>query len=56
MRVEHLIAKSSQESLNVIEKWNGANSFMLYGKGGEIAAKVVSPTAFSNFFVENYHP
>jgi Tn3 transposase DDE domain len=37
MRVEHLIAKSSQESLNVIEKWNGANSFILYGKGGEIA-------------------
>jgi hypothetical protein len=22
---------------NVIENWNGANSFILYGKGGEIA-------------------
>jgi hypothetical protein len=26
-----------QEGLNVIENWNGANSFILYGKGGEIA-------------------
>jgi hypothetical protein len=25
-----------QEGLNVIENWNGANSFILYGKGGEI--------------------
>jgi TnpA family transposase len=35
MRVEHLIAKSSQESLNVIEKWNGANSFILTAKAGD---------------------
>ena len=26
-----------QEGLNVIENWNGANSFAWYGKGGEIA-------------------
>ena len=25
------------EGLNVIENWNSANSFILYGKGGEIA-------------------
>jgi len=27
-----------QEGLNVIENWNGANNFILYGKGGEIAS------------------
>src|SRR4030065_82118 len=26
-----------QEGLNVVENWNGANSFAWYGKGGEIA-------------------
>ncbi len=26
-----------QEGLNVIENWNGANNFILYGKGGEFA-------------------
>ena len=26
-----------QEGLNVVENWNGANSFILYGKGGELA-------------------
>ena len=26
-----------QEGLNVVENWNGANSFIFYGKGGEIA-------------------
>jgi TnpA family transposase len=26
-----------QEGLNVIKNWNGANNFILYGKGGEIA-------------------
>jgi TnpA family transposase len=25
------------EALNVTENWNSANSFILYGKGGEIA-------------------
>ena len=26
-----------QEGLNVIENWNGANDFIYYGKGGEMA-------------------
>ncbi len=26
-----------QEGLNVVENWNGANGFIFYGKGGEIA-------------------
>jgi TnpA family transposase len=31
------LRREIQEGLNVIEKWNGAKSFILYGKGGEIA-------------------
>jgi TnpA family transposase len=31
------LRREIQEGLNVIENWNGANSFILYGKGGEIA-------------------
>jgi TnpA family transposase len=31
------LRREIQESLNVIETWNRANSFILYGKGGEIA-------------------
>jgi TnpA family transposase len=31
------LRREIQEGLNVIETWNGANSFILYGKGGEIA-------------------
>ena len=31
------LLREIQEGLNVIENWNGANSFILYGKGGEIA-------------------
>jgi len=27
-----------QEALNVIERWNGTNGFIFYGKGGEVAA------------------
>src|SRR2546425_8729589 len=29
------LRREIQEGLNVIETWNGANSFILYGKGGE---------------------
>jgi TnpA family transposase len=38
-RYVHSVAlrREIQEGLNVIETWNGANSFILYGKGGEIA-------------------
>jgi hypothetical protein len=31
------LRREIQEGLNVIETWNGANTFILYGKGGEIA-------------------
>src|SRR5258708_12524377 len=31
------LRREIQEGLNVIETWNGANSFILYGKGAEIA-------------------
>ena len=31
------LRREIQEGLNVIETWNGTNSFILYGKGGEIA-------------------
>jgi TnpA family transposase len=27
------------EGLNVIENWNGANDFIYFGKGGEMASK-----------------
>ena len=30
------LRRETREGLNVIETWNGANSFILYGKGGEI--------------------
>jgi TnpA family transposase len=26
------------EGLNVIESWNGANDFIFYGRGGDIAS------------------
>ena len=29
------------EGLNVIENWNGANDFILYGRGGEICTNRV---------------
>jgi TnpA family transposase len=32
------LRREIQEGLNVIENWNGANNFILYGKGGEIAS------------------
>jgi len=34
------LRREIQEGLNVIENWNGANSFILDGKGGEIAATI----------------
>jgi TnpA family transposase len=36
LRIEAL-RREIQEGLNVIENWNGANDFIFYGKGGEIA-------------------
>lgn len=36
LHIEEL-RREVQEALNVIENWNSANSFILYGKGGEIA-------------------
>jgi TnpA family transposase len=35
-----------QEGLNVIENWNGANSFAWYGQGGEIAVTQLSVPNF----------
>jgi TnpA family transposase len=32
------LRREVQEGLNVIENWNGANNFILYGKGGEIGS------------------
>src|SRR2546425_12056094 len=31
------VRREVQEGLNVIENWNGANDFILYGKQGEFA-------------------
>ena len=31
------LRREVQEGLNVVENWNGANSFIFYGKSGEIA-------------------
>jgi Tn3 transposase DDE domain len=31
------LRREIHEGLNVIENWNGANEFIFYGKGGEIA-------------------
>jgi TnpA family transposase len=36
LRIEAL-RREIQEGLNVIENWNGANDFIYYGKGGEMA-------------------
>ena len=31
------LRREVQEALNVIERWNGTNGFIFYGKGGEVA-------------------
>jgi TnpA family transposase len=31
------LRREINEGLNVVENWNSANSFIFYGKGGEIA-------------------
>jgi Tn3 transposase DDE domain len=31
------LRREIQEGLNVVENWNSANNFILYGKGGEFA-------------------
>jgi TnpA family transposase len=37
IRLESL-RRELHEGLNVVETWNGANDFILYGKGGEFAS------------------
>jgi TnpA family transposase len=32
------LRREVQEALNVVERWNGTNGFIFYGKGGEVAA------------------
>lgn len=32
-----LLRREIHEGLNVVENWNSANEFILFGKGGEIA-------------------
>jgi TnpA family transposase len=34
---EEALRREIHEGLNTIESWNGANSFIFYGKGGEVA-------------------
>ena len=36
LRLQSLL-REIQEGLNVVEQWNSANGFILFGKGGEIA-------------------
>jgi TnpA family transposase len=37
LRLESL-GREIHEGLEVIESWNSANTFILYGKGGEVAS------------------
>jgi TnpA family transposase len=32
------LRREVHEALNVVERWNGTNGFIFYGKGGEVAA------------------
>jgi TnpA family transposase len=32
------LRREIQEGLNVVENWNSANAFILFGKGGELAS------------------
>jgi TnpA family transposase len=33
----HALRREIHEALNVVENWNSANSFIFFGKGGEVA-------------------
>jgi TnpA family transposase len=46
LRLESL-RREIHEGLNVIETWNGANDFILYGKGGEFASNRLEDTEIS---------
>ena len=41
------LRREIQEGLNVIENWNGANNFILYGKGGEFATNDLENQEFT---------
>ena len=41
------IRREIHEGLNVVENWNGANSFIFYGKNGEIAANQLAEQELS---------
>jgi hypothetical protein len=42
------LRREIQEGLNVIENWNSANEFILYGKGGEIASNRLEEQEITN--------
>ncbi len=35
---EEQVRREVNEGLNVVERWNGVNDFIFYGKGGEFAS------------------
>ena len=41
------LRREIHEGLNVIENWNGANNFILYGKGGEFATNDLESQEFT---------
>jgi len=41
------LRREIQEGLNVIENWNGANNFILYGTGGEFATNDLENQEFT---------
>ncbi len=41
------LRREINEGLNVVENWNGANSFIFYGKNGEIAANQLAEQELS---------
>ena len=50
------LRRETHEGLNVVENWNSANDFILYGRGGEIATNRLEDqeaTALSLHLLQN---